>query len=315
MVHEGSLLMGFSRSLYFSSSTKSITNIIDANGRLNKEESPLSYTLPSNALLGNILLAGKGVNFIPFNHTLLYGKSTTSLNEIVISSAMAKKLFGKENVVDKELHLAFENNRIDKETFYDYEYQTISLKIKGVVSSSKYAIYHSYMWPISFFRDELNVSSFSLLVNTVAFSLLDKTLSSSIIDELSSTFPSFSFSNPMKEINDTVDKVCSYAEYGLLLFSFIAIIVSFLLSMMVIYLFTYENRKEIGVFRYIGLSISQTRKSFISFGIAIAISSFLLSAIQLVFISIIINLYFNVTFNLVTFLSSLIKPFILMVIS
>ena len=109
------------------------------------------------------------------------------------------------------------------------------------------------------------------------------------VSKIERAFPNYEVINPMKDISDSVDKVCFYIEIALSCFSIIAVIISTLLLSICNYLYIFENRKDIGLARCIGVNKKEARKFVITHSTLLCLVSFVLSSIELLLISFIIS--------------------------
>ena len=105
------------------------------------------------------------------------------------------------------------------------------------------------------------------------------------IAKLQRAFPNYSISNPMSEINASVDEVCSYIELALTAFSIIAVVISILILTVCSYLHVLESKKEIGLARCIGLSKKEGKKILYAHSIIMCFISFLMASAELLFLN------------------------------
>ena len=102
-------------------------------------------------------------------------------------------------------------------------------------------------------------------------------------------FPDYEFSNPMSEINKSVNQVCGYIEIALMCFSVISVVISTLLLSICNYLYILENKKDIGLVRCLGIPKKEAKKFVVTHSVIMCFVSFILSSIELLLISLFIS--------------------------
>ncbi|MFA7032266.1 MAG: ATP-binding cassette domain-containing protein [Bacilli bacterium] len=286
-----SLMIGFARPLYFSFNQASLNTAIDTISMFDasmSESIELSHDVLSGYFAQNI---NNGVSFKPFKGEILKGQKPNSVNEIAISSGMAMHLFGSLSVLNKNLYLAFTTHeRVNSEgkTIRDFSYQVI--KVVCVIDSPKNTIYHDSDWTLSFFQSRLGVSAFDLGVTTISFDVIKRTKSQETISKLSKAFPDYTIINPMSDINESIDEMCSYLQIIIVLFSAIAFLISILLLTICNHLYIFENQKDIGLARCLGVNKKEAKKFlYINNGITCFIC-FVISSLELLIINEFISL-------------------------
>ena len=167
-------------------------------------------------------------------------------------------------------------------------FKNLDLIVVGIVNSDKNLIYHESSWTLNFFQIMLGVSAFNLGVNSIMVEVPNKN-PSDIVNKLKRAFPEYDIMEPMSEANRSVNQVCSYIEVALMCFSIISIIISTLLLSICNYLYIFENKKDIGLVRCIGISKKEAGKFAITHSVLMCLVSFLLSSLELFLTSFIIN--------------------------
>ena len=117
------------------------------------------------------------------------------------------------------------------------------------------------------------------------------------VKTLSKAFPDYSIVNPLDDINESIDMVCSYIEIALACFSIIAILISIMLLTISNYLHVLEYKKEIGLARCIGVDKKEAKKFLYAHSFIMCISSFFLASIELIAISLIISYFIGNEFG------------------
>lgn len=289
-IFPSSLMMGFSNYMYFSYNEDSLTEVIDINTSLNTEANQQSI-LPDDVLSGHYSQSmNGGVNFAILPNELYLGRRPNNVDEIIVSTGMMKKLTGETGLNSPFLHLAYTiSEQVTPDGQVHRDFKTIDVEVVGLVDSSKNYIYQESDWVITFFQSRLGVSSYYLGINTIAMDVKHEKNMDAVVAKLSRAFLDYSVVNPLADINESIDTVCGYIQIALACFSIIAILISVLLLTISNYLHILESRKEIGLARCIGVQKSEAKKFLYSHSLIMCLSSFGLSSVELIVVSIIIS--------------------------
>ena len=129
--------------------------------------------------------------------------------------------------------------------------------------------------------------------------------------------------NPLSDINDSVDTVCFYITIVLIIFSFVATLISVLLLTLCNYLYILEGRKEIALARCLGINKKESKKflyyhsliqCFVSFAVA-SVELFLFSVAANFEVGSALSMSFHFSFNPIAFLPMLVLSLSIALIS
>ena len=288
-IYPANMMYGFSNIVYFSGNEESLENVIDTSISLTASINE-NINLPDDVLCGHFSqsLSG-GVNFSVLDFGPDEGRKPKTIDEIVISSKMAKNIF-QNSALDQQLHLGYlvsQFRNSDGEIIR--KFKTLDLTVVGIVNSDKNLLYHDEFWTINFFQIMLGVSAFNLGVNSIMVDLPNSTNIEKTVSELKRAFPEYDILEPMSDITKSVNQVCSYIEIALMCFSIVSIIISTLLLSICNYLYILENKKEIGLVRCIGISKREAGKFALTHSVIMCLVSFAMSSVELFITSFIIN--------------------------
>ena len=289
-IYPSTMMYGFANMMYFSGDMNALDDAIDINSNISVGGNE-NLKLPDGVLLGHFSqsLTG-GVNFANIDKQKVVGEKPKTLDEIVISSKMGDNLFGKDDPIGKTIYISYlYSQTTDSSGRVIRNFKNNEITVTGVVGSDKNVIYHNNDWTINFFQIMFDVSAFSLGVNAIMFDVNDEKDVSKVVEKLKRAFPEYDVMEPMKDINESVNQVCSYIEIALMCFSIIAVIISTLLLSISNYLFVLENRKDIGLARCIGLNKKESKKFVITHSVVMCFASFITSAIELFITSFLIS--------------------------
>lgn len=289
-IYPTSLMMGFSHFTYFSCSQDALDKTLDSSLSLTLYGNEKS-NLPPGVISGHFSKSSqKGVIFENLEGNIIEGREPQNLDEIVISSSMAKELLGQDSPLFKDLYLAFSHNeRITGNGSVYRDFIQRKMRIVGIVKSQKNVIYHHEGWTIRYFQSRLGVSIFDLLVSTISFDVKEKAKIKTSIAQLNKAFPQYETINPMQGINEGVDRVCFYLQIVLIVFSFVAVIISSLLLSISNYLHILENKKDVGLSRCIGINKKESKKFLFFHAGIMSLLSFLMASLELVIASVVIS--------------------------
>lgn len=289
--HPNSFLAGFAKNIFISLSDVQIEKAIDADTLIYEESENVIFDPPLGVLQGNIQssLSG-GVSFSSDLGKVIYGRKPVSLDEIAVSETLANELLTAREIVGKKLqiavnyqNIAYDNNRIEK------RYSLVQAEIVGVAQGSKNTLHHRPFWSLGFFQLQGGISAFELIPKNIILTIDDSVDSNLLITRLNHRYSEFEFYNPIKSITAGLDETMLFFKVVLLAFSSLAILTSFFLFFIVMYITIEENRKEIILLDYLGIPKKQIRKSFIVCGIIFSSMSFFLTAIEIAIVDYVIT--------------------------
>lgn len=270
------LMVGFSRNFYLSNELKNLETSLDADNNLDINDLQTNIQLPKNVVVGNAIKSANSGLIFSSNLNNIDGKTPINTKEIVISTGLKNKLnnikLGDNIYVGMPIYCSNKENKV---------YARETLKLVGTIKDDRDIIYNKSLWSISFFRDCFGISSFYLLPREIIFDISNSEESSKIINRLSNNFKAYSFVNPALEISKTIDETLSYVEIMLLSFSFVALLISFMLFLFVSYINIQESQKEITLMRYIGISKKNIKKVFLAYSLTMGLFSFFTSLAEL----------------------------------
>ena len=302
LIHPETLMMGFAKTMYFSKNETQIYEIVDKATSKNNNG---------------------GIQFGVFNEKALQkGVKPETLDEIAVSEAFAIEC-GIENVDETILVTTPRKEVMTNNGGLISDYVVVPLKVTGIVKSNKNVIYHSKNWTTLFYQCKIGISAFELQTTSMAFSLKEPKQFDKSIELFKKGFPDYNVINPLSDINDSVDTVCFYITVVLIIFSFVATLISVLLLTICNYLFILEGRKEIALARCLGINKKESRKFLYYHSLIQCFVSFMVASVELFLFSVAANfevgnalsMSFHFSFNPIAFLPMLILSLSIALIS
>lgn len=308
-VFPSSLMKGFYYPFFFSFDIDKLSDAIDYDSTNNDYTVVSSY---DGVIKGHYTLTkNDGVFFKSFDKVDI-GREPQNYDEIVVSSSFLKKLNLSEDIVPSSpLQIAINNkstyineNKINK------EYITLNLKVTGIVKSQLLNIYHNPNWLIIYYQTRLGVSIFDLDITSFLIEGKSGNDMEEIKNSLIKNFPTFSFSSPLLDINESVNKTMKYIEIVIICFSLVSLIISLLLYSLSLNITIDESKKDISLIRCLGFSKIESIKIVFFNSLSFSLTSFFISSFELLLFSLVYSYVLGVSFlNLIS-----IRPFIFMFI-
>lgn len=279
----GAFLEGFSRPIFFSSSLAQIDNLIDIYTFIEMGAQDF-LTLPPGIVGGHYSKSLQdGAIFDSNASSFFEGKEAQSLDEIAISQKMARNIFGSDNCVGKNLYLgsAIKERRYGEKMERIFSVQRLT--VSGVsAESNKNVIYHNSEWTYLFFQCVLGISAFELNIDSLSFDFSNSDDVGKAMQFLKKNFKEYNYIYPYGVLTESVEQASSFILIATTALSVISTLISFVIIMTLNYLFVLENKKAIGLTRYIGLNPKQSNKMLIIYNLSLTSLAFLLSTLSLV---------------------------------
>ena len=288
VIYQESLMMGFSKTMYFSRYDEDLIEIIDhqttnnANGFVQEELPPTVKSGDYAKSLQN------GINFSIQPQSVFIGRPAEKINEIVMSTALFTEL-GYVNVEDDLYVATSKNEMLVNGNKIIKDYVLIKLRIVGLVKSNKMMVYHSKNWTTLFYQCLVGISAFNLQCQSLSFPLNNPNKIDNSIELAKQAFPDYEIINPLSDVNNSVDTVCFYITIVLIIFSLVATVISVLLLTICNYLYIIEGRKEIALARCIGVNKKESKKFLFWHSFMQCLISFVVASIELLAISLVAN--------------------------
>ena len=286
-IYDKSLMAGFAKNTYLSNYETNIEDVIDLMSYVKYEDSQ-KIKLPKGTIEGHFSKsASEGLVFEP-SYKLVSGREPSNYQEIVVSQEVVRKL-NLDSPINKLLYFCFPvKEALLPSGYISRDFKTVPIKIVGVSNSGKLALHHHESWTILFFQSMLGISTFEINIENLSIQI-DKNYESSIINKLNRAFPQFEVTSPLKDVRESVDRICHYVELILLIVSIASVIIASFILFICNYLHFLEAKKDIGLVRCLGIKESESRKFIFAHSFIMTLFSLLLSSIELIVISFVLS--------------------------
>ena len=310
LIYPESLMMGFSKTMYFSKDEEQINAIVDKFTSKNKD-GYFEESLPDGVLSGNYAKSlQNGVRFEVIDEkTLQKGYKPETLNEIAVSREFAEQC-GIEDINETIYITTARREALTNNGGVISDYVVVPLVVTGYINSNKCSIYHEKNWTSLFYQCKIGISAYELQTTSISFSLKNSDKIEESLNLFKRGFPDYNAVNPLCDVNDSVDTVCFYITIVLIIFSFVATLISILLLTICNYLYILEGKKDIALARCIGINKKESRKflyyhsliqCFVSFAVA-CVELFMFSFVANMEIGSALSMNFHFSFNPIAFL-------------
>ncbi len=288
-INFGSIMAGFSKPTFISSSLNELENIIDKKNNLEYED----YYYLNNGekfLRGNYLInSNDKLTFSSDFTSQIDGKYPSNYKYVAISKGISNKFNLKKG---NDIYLGTFSKLKENNNKFDGEFNILSFKISGIVDDDKFKIYQDGYFSISLYRDIFNISPYNLGISNITF-FLDKKVDESLIKKFNNENIDYNLSSPLLEIEKTLDESLDVISIILSIFSLFSLISSIILLSITSYIKFIKSKKESAILVLLGFSNYEIfRNNFYSnlfLGLISVIFSIISLTIGNIFISIIIN--------------------------
>lgn len=284
-----SFLSGFMNPIALSSSEELNSEIIDGYVSY-KNSGSIEDSFKENIEKGIFagILNSFGVNLRIKNqssHSKIIGNYSSSINEVLISTAMKEKLnidihdfiyLGMVNVSE----INTENPRI---------YKT-KIEVCGIVESDEYELYGNSYFSILLFQELFKTKYENFIPNALILKAKENINIEKQIDLLSSSFKDYSFSSPFLNMNKNIDNTLFIIEIILTIFAIFSNVISILLIREILLSIVNEFERDVILFKIMGKENKDSLEVFDRFVIKIFLKTLISSLFFCFLISVLISI-------------------------
>ena len=279
-----SLISGFSNRTYFSLDEEAILETIENNSSIEFDKND-KEVLEEGVIYSDFSCHfNGGVDFVPLlnKSSLNSGREPLDLDEIVVSSGLLKNLT-KSNTTEEFLYISTATKEINKDLgIYYRDYETVKLKIVGVINNGRNSIYHNCNWTTDFFVLKNGQPISKLFPTSVSFEIEKEADIERLSKKLNIAFPQYDISNPLLDINESIDSLCNSISLFVMCVSGVSLVISLMLLSSCTYLHIQDIKKEIALARCIGISSKESKKFIYGYTIYTGTIALLVSSLELV---------------------------------
>ncbi len=286
------VLTGTSTHLFFSPSENDVRNVSEAYSRLPYSQKDASVELPAGCKDAYIYENAAKPRLSYDCSGLISGKSPSSFEEVVLSSALYEAWNRPE-----EVFVAGEVAAEENDSFYDRTFKLGALKVSGVKEEGSDTIYLPSDWSVDFYFFALDADPFLLEPSGAVFQIRSGSDVSSLVDKLNRQYPSYRFTSPSLEVSSTIEESLGYIKEILVCFSAFSFIMSCLLFMVVLGITIKENEKENRLLFALGASRGDICKSLFCHALVSTVGALLSSVLSMIVLEFVVSLYLKEEFG------------------
>ncbi len=286
------IINGFNNPMYFSLKKNLLNDIIDNNSTTDDSLTnlrELSMSSINDVISSDVYsnLKQNGATFKPYNSEKIDGRMFSDENEILISSALAKKL-GYSSEKNSKLHYAFLSDIEKTSNALRPIFIQGTINIVGVINDNRPCFYHDDLFLQIFSLKHLKTNSGCKITNiSYRLDLTNKELNE-VKEILQKENKDFFFSLPGLETYKTLNNSIFPIIIALTIFTILIFIISCFLLIFTLSLFIIEDKKNIARNLSFGITLGDIKKGYFAIGFiyetAASISAvFMLFAVQIIF--------------------------------
>ncbi len=305
----GNVALGFPMAFFLSPSKEKAEEAMDAYGYVPSFGS--GGKLPEGVKDGGVLSSVSGglrIGAIP--KVIQSGRKPESIEEILLSSSLREEWKDVTNV-----YAVAAINEENDGNWIRRDFRIVELKVVGYVSSPHQAFYVQDDWTVDFFFSRLGMSSSLLEPEGACFYFENKQDVGEAMGLLSKELPDFRFYSPTEEVASSVEMTVSYIGKVLFAFSFVSLLLSGLLLVLVVSLSLSESQHEAKLLRAIGVNRNGLFRFYYQQGFLYCLLAFLPSCLGLFACQAIVGYYIASAFGAPFRFFVSFNPFLVMVLA
>ena len=288
-INYGSIMAGFSKPTFISSSSAELEKIIDKDNKIEYED--YYYLNDSDTFLrGNYLINDKSKVTLSSNFSKeINGKYPENYKNIAISKGIANKFnfkIGDQIYLGTFTKLNKENNKING------DFNIASFRVSGITNESKNVLYQDGYFSIALYRDLFNISPINLNISNITF-FLDNKIDKSTIDTFNDLNQNYNLVAPLLEIENSLNESLKIISLVLSVFSVFSLISCMILLTITSYIKFIKSKKESAILILLGFNNYEIfRNSFYS-NLFIGLISVVFALFSLIIGNVLISLIIN----------------------
>lgn len=270
------MMLGFVHNFFISTDKALIEGAMWAD--INDTTAPsINLQLPEGVL--NFALRYNG--FSSFNYRS--ANSDLAIDELIISSALAKKLGVEKDAINTLLHVGALTNIRDSSEGYIKEYETTVLIVKEVIENDEVVIYHHPLWAYLLYKDVFNVFPFALEVTGAIYSSISEESVKKLGQHCKLSYPYKDFSLLIKDTLTELEHYTFLASLG-------AFLLAALITFMTVYLLVAETSEQFSGLYLVGYNEEAIQGVISKYILRFLGVIILLAIIQLFFLSFVVEI-------------------------
>ena len=257
----GSIMTGFNNKFFMAKDEDKLDEVLNAYSILDVDKAFLPLQNNLDVCDANYLSSSSsGLRLSPDFSNLVRGRKPVGIEEICLSTSLGERWNYPEEIL-----IACETDSKIIGDIYERTFKKTLIKVVGYINEDHDTFYANSNWTYDYLIDGFEISPFKVEPNGAIFYFSSLGEVKDALNKLEKKYSNYSFFSPSLEIENSTETVSSYVGNILLVFSFIALIISALVFIIVLTITIFEKKNEEKIFHTIGLGNSDVRRLYISF--------------------------------------------------
>lgn len=278
--------------------TESLINILEKNNTVYYEKDiNLNISTIDNKNIDNKIFNIFPINYMKESYDVLSGNVTDDKYKLIIEVNSKNEIdpiiLDMFNIKDKELDI---NDILNKSIKLNNNNSSINLRVEAVIRPK-----HDSEKSFIYLKNNLinaDIKSISIYLKNMD----DKNKLVKEIEKYNKNNSKIIYQDLGEGISSSIDIVIKSITNAFVIFSFISLIISFFMIISMIYLSILENKKNIGIFKSLGMKNKDIANIFKYEFVIVSIFTSLFSIISIKILTIIIDFIINKIYNIKNFI-------------
>ena len=253
----GSMVYGFSSSFFLCKEKEKALETGEELSYMPSDKADLPLSSMDGVLSGSISSLGSGVRLSGDISNLLYGRAPEKLEEVAISSSLAKK-WGNPNSIFVAAEVARENGTDTVSRKFSYA----KLRVTGIKEDATDTLFVKKDWTVDFYLGVLHASGFYLVPTSCLLYFPSKAEAARAKEVLLRDFPDVETYFPSEEVEASIGDTSDYIGQVLFAFSSVALSSCLVLFLLILEITVEEGKKERETLVKIGMPSSSIARLF-----------------------------------------------------
>lgn len=285
-------LTGFIRPVYVSADRSKLNKIADCNYEAQFDFSGFqgsTIIFDDGVIMGDLSQTQKNpLIFLPYLSppSVLKGGLPSSFDQVLISENLCAELYGDyKKCLNQPLYFTCLKETVFREGGFKNIFVDGMVRVSGIVQGEKNAIYQRPRFLEALGDDQFGFDVDSKTISRALLTFGSDLSLTSVMDDLSSSYPDYRFSLPVKKMAESIDQIISYIDKGLMVFSVFSSLIAGVLLCLVIFLFIREDRLRIQMMEEEGFFANEIKSWYWGVAFLLCLASYLSSSFCLLFFS------------------------------
>lgn len=281
---QGGMYSGFGLPVFLSDERSKLIELSDLNSTTDRNLGmfQISQAQIPKGVVGadiNSSIAGAGIGFSNIEgHEVSYGNPPADDSQIVISSSLARKIYGNVEPIGSNLCMLMLADIVKSGDAYLNKFYDCDLVVSGMVESNEDCLYHDAFFPQALTFSITERSGVDLTIDYAILKFSSDADVQAQMARLRKLYKQYDFYCPFMEMAEEFERVLDKIGVGLGIFASISLMLSTFLMFLTSYLVIKEDERGIGDYLSLGYGPSDVRLIYVSYVMMVGLVSFLESS-------------------------------------